>query len=114
MRGATVARDNTEEEILSASCELLSEMIAANSIDPKDIACIFFSATPDLDAAFPAAAARKLGLVSVPLFGMQEMEVLGSPKKCVRILILTNTEKSPEEIKHVYLREARALRPDLA
>ena len=113
VRGATIARDNTAEEIFSASSELLSEMMIANSIVPDDIACIFFSATPDLNAAFPAAAARGLGLSSVPLFGMQEMEVPGNPARCIRILILLNTDRPPGELKHIYLREAKALRPDL-
>lgn len=114
IRGATTAKGNTHDEILAASRELLSEMLSRNLITPEDIACIFFSVTPDLDAAFPATAARELGLSLVPLFGSQEAGVLGSPKRCIRILILLNTEKGIDEIKHVYLGEARNLRPDLA
>ncbi|HHY12545.1 MAG TPA: chorismate mutase [Firmicutes bacterium] len=114
IRGATTASSNSREDILEAGKELLQELISHNSIDSQDIACIIFSSTPDLKSAYPAAAARKLGLLDVPLFGAQEIDVKDCPAKCIRILVLLNTQKSQREISHVYLREASALRPDLA
>ena len=101
---------NTREAILEACEELLQKMVEANGIEKESIASIFFTTTPDLDAEFPAAAARLRGWTDVPLLGMQEMNVPGSLKKCLRILILYNTEKSLKDIVHVYLRGTRVLR----
>ena len=113
VRGAITASVNNKSEILSATKEVLKEMLNQNKINSRDIACIVFSSTPDLNAAHPAAADRELGLLKVPLFGTCEADVPGSPAKCIIILILLNTNKSQEEINHVYLKGAQVLRPDL-
>lgn len=113
IRGATTARSNCKEDILGASEELLKCMLAQNHLRPETLACIIFSSTPDLDAAYPATAARNLNLLKVPLFGTQEANVQNSLPRCIRILMLVNTDKTQEEINHVYIREASALRLDL-
>lgn len=112
IRGATTADSNTRDAILEATDELLREMIKANGIRPEDVAHATFTTTPDLDAEFPAVAARNFGWTSVALLCGQEIDVPGSLKGVVRILILVNTEKGADEIAHVYLRGAIVLRPD--
>jgi len=110
IRGATTVDANTKEDILAATRELLQEMISANEVEAEDVACIFFTTTPDLNAEFPAAAARELGFSQIPLLCGHEMNVPGSLPMCVRILILFNTEKGVDEIAHVYIKGARGLR----
>jgi chorismate mutase len=110
IRGATVVAANTKEAILEAAEELLQEMVKANDVDKESIASVLFTTTPDLNAEFPAAAARRGGWTDVPLLGMQEMDVSDSLSKCLRILILFNTDKSPKDIVHVYLRGTEILR----
>ena len=112
IRGATTVERNTREDILKATGELLQEMIDANGIEPDNVAYALFTTTSDLDAEFPALAARKLGWSNVALLCGQEIDVPGSLKGVVRILILINTEKSADEIAHVYIRGAVGLRPD--
>ncbi|MGI6092468.1 MAG: chorismate mutase [Negativicutes bacterium] len=113
IRGAITVNQNERNDILSAVSELLNAMKEANSIDPEDIGAIIFSSTPDLDTAFPAAAARSLGWHEVPLFGTQEIDnPLGLPH-CIRVLILWNTELPQKSIRHVYLRDAVRLRQDI-
>jgi chorismate mutase len=114
IRGATTANDNTAASILEATRELLSRVMASNQIAAEDAAAIFFTATPDLNATFPARAARELGYLSVPLMCSQEIAVPDGPRRCIRVLVLVNTAKPAENIVHVYLREAAALRSDLA
>ena len=100
--------------MLAATRELLTEMLAANGIDDYEpIAAIFFTATPDLVSTFPAEAARELGMSRVPLICNQEIPVPGRLGRAVRVLLQWNTTKRQDEIVHVYLRGARALRPDL-
>lgn len=114
VRGATVASGEGPEEILSATRELLQEMVAANpGMEPEDIASIFFTVTEDLRTAYPAFAARQLGWVHVPMLDAVEIPVPGGMPRCIRVLIHWNTTVSQREIHHVYLREAVALRPDL-
>jgi len=113
IRGATTAAENTASSILEATIELLSRLTSANQIEIEDIAAIFFTATPDLDATFPARAARDLGYVNVPLMCSQEIPVPQSPLRCIRVLMLVNTSKGIEEMVHVYLRGAASLRSDL-
>lgn len=113
LRGATTATGNSRDEILEATREMVLEAVSRNSVKPDDLICIIFSSTPDLNAAFPASAAREAGLTMVPLFGAQEIGVEGSPERCIRMLALFNTEKAQEETRHVYLRGAAVLRPDL-
>lgn len=114
VRGAITCEANTEEEILSATRELLLTLVKANGIAPEDVASALFSLTPDLDAAFPARAARDLGWVSVPLMCTTEIPVPGALPRCVRVLLHWNTEKAQSEMVHLYLRGAEVLRPDLA
>ncbi len=114
VRGATTVDLNAAEEIHVATRELLMAMVADNGIAVEDIASVIFTATSDLDAAYPAVVAREMGWGQTPLLCMQEMRVAGSLPRCIRILLHWNTEKAPSEVIHVYLREAQALRPDLA
>lgn len=113
VRGATTAGENTAESIVAAAAELLAEMIAANGINEDEVASVIFTTTPDLTAGFPAPAGRKVGWSRVALMGMQEIDVPGGLKMAIRILVHWNTEKSLDEIVHVYLHGATVLRPDL-
>lgn len=113
IRGATTVSENAREAIIEATRELLEVMVEANDISPEDIASAWFTTTPDLNAEFPAVAAREMGWTFVPLMCSHEMDVPGSLRMCVRILLHVNTEKRPHDIRHVYLRGARVLRPDL-
>ena len=101
---------NTREHVLAATEELLQEMVSANGIEEDDIACIIFTTTTDIDAEFPAVAARGLGFTQTALMCWHEMNVPGSLPMCLRILILFNTEKHAHEVVHVYLKEAQGLR----
>jgi chorismate mutase len=112
VRGAITAAENSREAILAATRELLSAIVAANNIDPEDIASIYFTATIDLNATYPALAARQLGWVDLALLCGQELEVPDSLRRCIRVLLHWNTTKSVKEIVHVYLGEAVVLRPD--
>jgi chorismate mutase len=114
VRGATTADANTEDALLEATRELLTQLVEANGIDPADVASVYFTATPDLQAAFPAKAARQLGWLDTALMCAQEMAVPGQPARCVRVLIHWNTERPQAAIEHVYLRGATVLRPDRA
>lgn len=112
IRGATIAGADTREAILEATRELLDEIVRANGVEPDEIASVFFVATTDLHA-YPAEAARQLGWVMVPLLSFSDIDVPGSVRHCLRVLILWNTPRAQEEIVHVYLRGAEVLRPDL-
>ena len=114
IRGAITLENNTKEEIRLATVELLNEMIKANDIDTKDIASAIFTLTKDLNADFPAKYARlECGFSLVPMMCYHELNVEGSLEKCLRILLTINTNKTQEEIKHIYLKGASALRGDL-
>lgn len=110
IRGATTATGNIADEIHLATRELLMELVKANEIETDQIAAIFFSATPDLNSAFPAKAARDMGWLNVPLFCQVEIDVPGSVPSCIRVLILVNTELEQDQVKHVYLKETVGLR----
>ncbi len=111
IRGAITVSANNKESILAATGKLLVEMAQANKIEIKDIAAIFFTTTPDLNAEFPASATRELGWPSnLALLCGHEMNVPNDLPRCLRILMLVNTEKGPEEITHVYLGEAKKLK----
>lgn len=112
IRGATVARENKKEEIISRTEELLREMVKNNGIVIEDICSILFSLTKDLNAEFPAVAARNLGWMDVPLICFTEIPVPNSLNKCIRVMINLNTDKAQNQIKHIYLYEATTLRPD--
>ena len=113
IRGAITADSNIKEEIIEKTKELLIALKKENDFKIEDITSIFFNVTPDLNAAFPAQAARELGWNKVPLLDMQEIEVPGSLPRCIRILVQINCQKSLQEIKHCYLRGAKILRKDL-
>ena len=114
VRGATTVEANTREAILKATRQLLALIIRRNGIDSTDVASAVFTVTRDLDAEFPALAARQFGWLDVPLLCGYEVEVRGSLSSCVRILLLWNTSKSQKEIHHVYIHDAVGLRPDLS
>lgn len=113
VRGATTAESNTVEGIIEATKDLLQAMISYNGIEEDDVASVIFTTTPDLTAAFPAKAARDLGWHRTALLGCQEMDVPEGIPRCIRVLIHWNTSRSLDEIRHVYMRGALALRPDL-
>ena len=112
VRGATTADSNSPEDILKATRELLALMIRQNGIRPEDVASAIFSTTEDLDAEFPALAARQLGWLDVALMCNHELDVPGSLRRCIRVLVHWNTEMRPSEIVHPYIKDASNLRPD--
>lgn len=112
IRGATTVDANTAKSIYASTKQLLREMIKANYVDKSDIASIIFTVTDDLNAAFPAKAARDMGMSNTPLLCSREINVPGSLKSCLRILIMFNTDKKPDDIKHIYLKGAVVLRSD--
>ena len=114
IRGATTAVANTREAILEATRDMLARMIEANDLRPDDIASAIFSTTLDLNAEFPAVAARELGWLDTALFCTHEMAVPGSLPRCIRVLVHWNTTRRADEIVHVYIREASTLRPERA
>lgn len=114
IRGATTISANEREEILTATRQLLALMIRTNGIDAKDVASALFTTTPDIDAEFPALAARQLGWIDVPLLCGHEISVPGSLPMCIRVLVHWNTEKTQEDVEHIYVRDAKKLRPDLS
>ncbi len=112
IRGATTVEENSPEAILSATRELLYIIIRANGIEADDVASAIFTTTTDLNATFPALAARQLGWYDTALLCGNEMEVPDSLPRCIRILVHWNTSRHPKDIVHVYLRQAKNLRPD--
>ncbi len=113
VRGAITVEANTADAIYAGTRRLLEAVIATNGIDEEEVASVFFTATPDLNAAFPAKAARDLGWHRTALIGAQEMDVPNGIPLCIRVLIHWNTDKSLDDIQHVYMGGALALRPDL-
>jgi chorismate mutase len=114
IRGATTVDHNEVDEILSATVELLNQIVLENDIQPDDICSVFVTVTQDLDATFPARAIRQMaGWELVPLMCSLEIPVKNSLEKCIRLMVLVNTEKTQKDIQHVYLNHARKLRPDL-
>jgi chorismate mutase len=113
VRGATTVEANSVEAILEATRELLAAMLKANETDVEYVASAFFTTTVDLNAEFPAVAARDLGLTKVALMCGNEMNKPGGLPMCLRILLHVNTDKPAQDIKHIYLRGARVLRPDI-
>ncbi len=112
IRGATTVEENDAQQILQATDELLRELIAANQLQPDDIVSGLFTMTADLNAAFPARAAEVYGWNIVALLHSTEIAVPGSLTRCIRLLVHAYTPRTKEEIRHVYLRRAVALRPD--
>lgn len=114
IRGAIDVARNAKDEILSRTGILLEALIKENRVKAKDVAAAVFSLTPDLDAEFPAIAARRLGWTDVPLMCCSELDIPGGMKKVVRILLLVNTSLPSSRIRHQYLGNTPRLRPDLA
>jgi chorismate mutase len=113
IRGAVQASTNTAEDILQSTRQLLLALIEANSgLMAEDIASVFFTVTEDLNAAYPAKAAREIGWTSVSLLCAREISVPGSLPRCIRILIHWNTQQSQNSIRPVYLGAASELRPE--
>ena len=110
IRGATTADNNTKDNILLATRELLERLIEANDIDSEDVAAVFFTTTLDLNAEFPALAARQMGWGGVALLCGHEMKVPNGLRKCIRTLILVNTDKPSKHLTHVYMRGATDLK----
>jgi len=118
VRGAITVESNTSDAIKDATLELLNEILIQNDIKTKDIAFVIFTLTKDLNAAFPAKFAReamslKFDFKYVPMMCYNEADIEGSIKMCLRVLLNINTSKEQNEIKHVYLKGAKALRQDL-
>ncbi len=115
IRGATTVQNDKSEEVISATLELLKELLFVNEIsDFEEIASAIFTTTADVNSTFPAEAARQMGMSQVPLLCAREIPVEGSMPLCIRILLHLNTEKKQSEMKHVYQREAKKLRPDVS
>jgi len=112
IRGATTA-ENTSDSIIADTKELLQEILKANNLGVDQIISILFTATADLDAAYPAIAARELGMTQAALMCVQEMYVAESLPKCIRVQVTAETDTLQKDVRHVYLKEARSLRPDL-
>lgn len=113
LRGAITVTENDAGAIVDATTELMNELISRNSLEPKDLVSCIFTVTDDLDAQFPAAAARKMGLTAVPLLCSREIPVPGSLPRVIRVLIHCYCSDG-HDAQHVYLREAQSLRSDLA
>ncbi len=113
VRGATTISSDNRHEVLEATTELLKKVIEQNDIYHADIVNILFTATSDIRSEFPAVAARDIGLTSIPLIDCQQMSCDNALALCIRVMLTYNTMKQQGDIKHIYLREAKKLRPDL-
>jgi chorismate mutase len=113
IRGATSVERDDPTLIVHATEELLCEIVRRNQIAPEDIASALFTVTPDLTAEFPAVAARRMGWILVPMLNFTEIDVPAGLPRCIRVLVHVNTTRAQSQITHVYLNDARALRPDL-
>ncbi|HLZ48877.1 MAG TPA: chorismate mutase [Candidatus Limnocylindria bacterium] len=111
IRGATTVGRNDRDEILAATTELLAVIVRLNGLRSEDVAYVLFTVTPDLDAEFPAFAARELGWTDVPLMCGQEIPVPGALERCIRVLVSWNTTKTQREVRHAFLHGAKELRP---
>lgn len=114
VRGAITVKKNEKDAIVFATEMLLEKIISVNKIKVEDIAAAIFSVTPDLTKEFPAIAAREMGWLYTPLMCTNEIDIEGSLKKCIRVLLIVNSERSQDKMKHIYLDEAQKLRPDLS
>ncbi|UHA72966.1 chorismate mutase [Paenibacillus sp. 481] len=114
IRGATTVEHNDGAQILEATIELLKEIVEQNDVQPEYIASVWVTMTEDLDATFPARAIREMsGWELVPLMCAVEIPVQGSLPRCIRLMVMINTAKEQADINHIYLRNAKSLRPDL-
>lgn len=113
IRGAITVINDTKEEVLSATNTLLNNIILDNNIEINDIISIIFTCTKDISSAYPAVAAREMGIVNAGLICVNEMYVLNSLNKCIRVLFFVSKNIPQIEVKHIYMGEAKILRPDL-
>lgn len=114
IRGATTVDEDRRDLVLAATEELLRVLMEDNGLDQDDVVSAIFTATPDLTSCFPAEGARRIGWTEVPLMCASEIPVRGALQRCVRVLLHVNTDVPRTEIRHVYLKEAAGLRPDIA
>ncbi len=114
IRGATTVENNDKAEIIEATQEMLSKIIEDNDIKTDDMISIIFTVTPDIDKVFPATSVRQMGITSVPLLDMAAPDIAGALKKCIRVIVHTNSDKGNDDMHHAYLRGAKVLRPDIA
>jgi len=114
VRGAVTVAENKAEQIIEATKHLLTELMRRNNLCEDDLISMLFTVTPDLDQAFPAKAAREMGMTATPLMCAVEIAVPGSLQRCIRVMVHCHTPLSKADIQHVYLGEAASLRPDLA
>jgi chorismate mutase len=114
VRGATQLEVDEREHLLERVAELIRAVLDANELSTDDLISVLFTVTPDLSSEFPAVAGRQVGLVDVPLICAMEIDVPGALPRVVRMMLHTETTRKRDEIQHVYLHGAVALRPDLA
>lgn len=113
LRGAITLDEDTKDQVIDRSVELLRAMLERNDIEREDLVSVIFTATPDIRSEFPAAAARSIGISDVPLLCAQEIDVEGAVALCIRILMHMTTDRDPADLRHIYLRGAEPLRTDL-
>ena len=113
LRGATTVAEDSAEEVMKATAELLEVMMERNDVSRDDLITIIFTATPDITSEFPAAAARSIGISDIPLLCAREIDVKGAIPRVIRVLMHIYTAKANDALRHVYLRDARPLRTDL-
>lgn len=113
LRGAITLDEDTKEQVIERTAELLRVMLERNGVSHEDLVSVIFTATPDIRSEFPAAAARSIGISDVPLLCAQEIDVEGAVAQCVRVLMHLTTALPSADLRHVYLRGAEPLRTDL-
>lgn len=113
LRGATTLDVDSAEQMLERVPPLVTEMLRRNDLSKDALVSVIFTATPDIHSMFPATAAREAGLGDVPLLCAQELAIDGGTARCVRVLMHITTDRSREELRHVYLEGAAGLRDDL-
>ena len=114
IRGATTVEEDVKDQVSSATQELLTEIIERNNLSLDSIVSVLFTATPDIHSEFPATAARSLdGFSEIPVMCAQELDITGSMKMCIRIMMHVDIDKTRKDIKHVFLGNAKNLRKDL-
>jgi chorismate mutase len=113
LRGAITVDSDTPEQVTERTCRLLEALLEANGVDHEDLISIVFTTTPDVVSMFPATAARTTGLGDVPLLCASEIDVPGATPRCIRVLVHLVTDRPRDQLHHVYLEGARALRDDL-
>lgn len=113
LRGAITVDSDTPEQVTERTCRLLEALLEANHVEHEDLISILFTTTPDVVSMFPATAARSMGLGDVPLLCASEIDVPGATPRCIRVLVHLTSDRPRDQLHHVYLEGARALRDDL-